>query len=163
MYQSTKISHQDKKEFYRLLSLQLQGLIEGENDPIANLANSAALLFDQLPHINWAGYYLVKDHMLLLGPFGGKPACVRIPFGRGVCGRVAETKRPFVVFDVHQFPGHIACDAASRSEIVIPLLYQDKLLGVLDVDSPITGRFDALDEEGLGEFAQILINGTNWE
>ncbi|WP_110927235.1 GAF domain-containing protein [Bacillus massiliglaciei] len=145
-----------KKEKYSLVHKQLSALIEGEPNRIANLSNAAALLNQFLDEINWAGFYLTEENELVLGPFQGLPACVRIPFGKGVCGTAAEERKTLRVEDVHQFPGHIACDAASRSEIVIPLIKEGAVIGVLDIDSPITGRFDEEDEKGLTEFAEIL-------
>ena len=153
----------DKGECYRLLGGQLSALMEGERDALANLANAAALIYQALPDLNWAGFYLYKQGMLVLGPFQGMPACVRIPLGRGVCGTAALERRTQVVPDVHAFPGHIACDAASRSEIVAPLLDGDRLLGVLDVDSPLPGRFDEGDREGLEALARRLTAGCDWD
>lgn len=152
----------DKGECYRLLGGQLSALMEGERDALANLANAAALIYHALPDLNWAGFYLYKQGMLVLGPFQGMPACVRIPLGRGVCGTAALERRTQVVPDVHAFPGHIACDAASRSEIVAPLVDGERLLGVVDVDSPLPGRFDEGDREGLEALARLLIAGCDW-
>jgi len=152
----------DKKEMYQLLEAQLLALMEGERDPLPNLANMSALIFQALPNLNWAGFYLMKDGGLLLGPFQGKPACIRIPVGRGVCGTAAKTLATQLVYDVHQFPGHIACDAASQSEIVIPLIREGALLGVLDIDSPLIGRFDQEDQEGLEQLCGRLILGCDW-
>jgi L-methionine (R)-S-oxide reductase len=123
----------------------LRAVFEGEPDLIANCANMAALLFQTLPDVNWAGFYLLQGDTLVLGPFQGNVACVRIPLGRGVCGTAAMERRTVVVADVHAFPGHIACDAASRSEIVVPILNGDRLVGVLDIDSPVPGRFSERD------------------
>lgn len=139
----------DKAGDYLRLAQELQALLEGETDLIANAANTAALLFDALPGINWAGFYFLKGGELVVGPFQGKPACVRIPLGKGVCGTAAAERRTLLVPDVHQFPGHIACDAASRSEIVVPLISGSVLLGVLDIDSPQLARFDAADAAGI--------------
>jgi GAF domain-containing protein len=147
----------NKAEGYQELARMLQALLEGETDLVANAANTAALLFHGLPELNWAGFYLMNGGELVLGPFQGKPACVRIAIGRGVCGTAAATRRTVRVQDVHAFPGHIACDAASNSEIVVPLEREGRLLGVLDLDSPITGRFDAQDQEGLERLAQIFL------
>ena len=147
----------DKTEAYRDLAQQLTALIGDERDAIANAANTSALLFDLLPGLNWAGFYLLKDGELVLGPFQGKPACIRIPLGRGVCGTAAATRESQVVADVHAFPGHIACDAASRSELVVPLLKGDTLLGVLDLDSPLPGRFDDADRAGIEAVAAIWV------
>ena len=147
----------DKTEAYRDLAQQLTALIGDERDAIANAANTSALLFDLLPDLNWAGFYLLKDGELVLGPFQGKPACIRIPLGRGVCGTAAATRVSQVVADVHAFPGHIACDAASRSELVVPLLKGETLLGVLDLDSPVPGRFDEADRAGIEAVAAIWV------
>lgn len=149
--------YQGKKEKnYELVQKQLFALIEDEPNQIANFSNAAALLNQFLVEINWVGFYLLEEDQLVLGPFQGLPACVRIPMGKGVCGTSAATKKTLRVDDVHQFPGHIACDAASRSEIVIPLMKEGKLIGVLDIDSPITNRFDQVDQQGLEKFADIL-------
>lgn len=157
----------DKAAGYRELDAQLAALLAGEHDLIANTANTAALLYGALPELNWAGFYLLRPsadarhdggaQALVLGPFQGKPACVRIALGRGVCGTAAAERRTQLVPDVHAFPGHIACDAASNSEIVVPLLRGDSLIGVLDLDSPRLGRFDAVDQAGLERVAATLI------
>lgn len=141
---------------YRMLSKQLAALLEGETDAIANLSNASALLNQSLHTINWCGFYLYKNDELLLGPFQGLPACVHIALGRGVCGTAAQELKTYRVEDVHAFPGHIACDAASNSEIVIPIIVNDKLYGVLDIDSPIKNRFSADDQEGLELFVTTL-------
>ncbi|SFI49539.1 GAF domain-containing protein [Planctomicrobium piriforme] len=151
----------DKAEFYAQLQADLAALLADERDFLANMANSAALLFHSLQEINWAGFYLLKGGELVLGPFQGKPACVRIGLGRGVCGTAASSRQTVVVPDVHAFPGHIACDAASRSEIVVPLLKGDDLIGVLDIDSPIAGRFDETDAAGLEAVARTLLEASN--
>jgi GAF domain-containing protein len=145
---------------YEQLAVELRALLGEERDPIANTANFAALLFHALPEVNWVGFYFLKDGELVLGPFQGRPACIRIALGRGVCGTAAATRRTQVVRDVHAFPGHIACDARSRSEIVVPLLRDDTLLGVLDLDSPELGRFSEDDRRGLEELARILLERT---
>lgn len=142
---------------YRELDRVLAALLSGETDTIANLANAAALIFAQLPDLNWAGFYLARGGELVLGPFQGKPACVRIPVGRGVCGTAAGLRRSVIVADVHAFPGHIACDGASNAEIVVPLLRGQDLLGVLDLDSPTPGRFDDVDREGLERVAATIV------
>ena len=147
----------DKVALYRQLADQLQSLVSQERDVIANSANCAALLFGALPDINWAGFYFTRGADLVLGPFQGKPACVRIGPGRGVCGAAAGQRRTLVVPDVHEFPGHIACDSASNSEIVVPLLDGERLIGVLDIDSPLIGRFDSDDASGLERIAAILL------
>ena len=142
---------------YEMVIKQLLALIEDESDQIANLSNASALLNQFLDDINWVGFYLAKEGELVLGPFQGLPACVRIPFGKGVCGTSASERKLMRVEDVHEFPGHIACDAASRSEIVIPLIKDDNLIGVLDIDSPSVGRFTELDETMLVKFSEALI------
>ncbi|HGY9591920.1 GAF domain-containing protein [Vibrio sp. Y29_XK_CS5] len=139
-------------EQYQRLTKQVVALIESEKDYIANLANISSLLFMELEDLNWAGFYLTKGDELVLGPFQGKPACVRIPMGRGVCGTAAQTNSVQRVYDVHAFEGHIACDAASNSEIVIPFTINGEVAGVLDIDSPNIGRFNEIDEEGLTHF-----------
>ncbi|MEK4627624.1 GAF domain-containing protein [Solibacillus sp. FSL R7-0682] len=144
-------------EQYQLVSKQLDALLDGEKDMIANLSNASALLNQFLDQINWVGFYLMKDGELVLGPFQGLPACVRIPVGRGVCGSAVEQQHTLVVDDVHAFPGHIACDAASKSEIVIPLIKNNAVIGVLDIDSPIVSRFTAEDQKGLELFVHTLL------
>lgn len=141
---------------YKELNQKLRGLIEGVPHRIANLANASALLFDSLDDINWAGFYLLEGGRLVLGPFQGKPACIEIPIGRGVCGTAAEQKRTQLVPNVHLFEGHIACDGASNSEIVIPLFSNGQVEGVLDIDSPVFERFSEEDKAGLEEFADII-------
>ena len=141
----------------------LAALIEGEPDALANLSNAAALLFYSLGEVNWAGFYLQKEGQLILGPFQGKPACIRIPLGKGVCGTAAKDKKTLVVPDVHLFPGHIACDGASASEIVVPLLRDGRLLGVLDIDSPVKARFTDADRATLEECAGILSERIDWD
>jgi GAF domain-containing protein len=140
----------------------LVSLIRDETDALANLANSAALLYHSLENVNWAGFYLYKEGQLILGPFQGKPACIRIPLGKGVCGTAAQSRKTLVVPDVHLFPGHIACDGASASEIVVPIVKGDRLYGVLDVDSPIVSRFGDADQTALEEFAEILSGEIRW-
>lgn len=149
----------EKEAFYAALQRQLVSLLEEETREITILANASALLFQMLEQVNWAGFYYYdkEKNELYLGPFQGKPACMRIPYGTGVCGTCAKTRVIQRVADVGQFPGHIACDAASRSEIVLPLLKKDTLLGVLDIDSMIPDRFDETDEEGLSGFVQTLL------
>ncbi|MET0658973.1 MAG: GAF domain-containing protein [Steroidobacteraceae bacterium] len=142
---------------YQSLNEQLRTLIGGERDWIANLANAAALLYHSLPDINWAGFYLLQEGELVLGPFQGKPACVRIAMGRGVCGTAAERGTSIVVANVHEFAGHIACDSASNAEIVVPMLQNGELLGVLDVDSPTLARFDEADRVGLEAIVRTLV------
>ena len=147
---------ENKNAFYKRLTQQAIALIDGEPDVIANISNISALLYMELEDINWAGFYLLKDEQLVLGPFQGKPACVRIPVGRGVCGSAIAENRVLRVGDVHQFEGHIACDAVSNSEIVIPLTVKGELFGVLDIDSPTVSRFDQNDEDGLVSFVEEL-------
>jgi GAF domain-containing protein len=147
----------DKKRLYTGVAEQARALVGGETDLIANAANLSALLFHALPDINWAGFYLLKDGELVVGPFQGQPACIRIPMGQGVCGTVAARRESLVVADVNEFDGHIFCDSASRSEIVVPLVRDDRLLGVLDIDSPKLHRFDADDQAGLEEIAARLL------
>ena len=148
---------------YTLLNERLRALIEGVPHPIANLANAAALLRETLPDINWAGFYLAEGELLVLGPFQGKPACIEIPWGRGVCGTAAAEDRTQLVPDVHLFPGHIACDGASESEIVVPLRRDGRVVGVLDIDSPRKGRFTEADRAGLEAFARIVETGLGTE
>ena len=146
-----------KPETYDLLAQQAEALFHGERDRIANAANLASLIWHSLPDLNWAGFYLYDGRELVLGPFMGKPACVRIALGKGVCGTAAASGETQVVRDVHAFPGHIACDAASNSEIVVPLLHNGQLLGVLDLDSPVTARFDEQDRAGLERVASLWV------
>jgi GAF domain-containing protein len=151
-----------KSDAYRELKDQLAGLFAGERNGLANTANMAALIYQVLPDLNWAGFYFLQGGELMLGPFQGKVACVRIALGRGVCGTAAQRRETLVVADVHAFPGHIACDAASRSEIVIPLLRNGRLLGVLDIDSPEPGRFDQEDSVGLRAAADLLLQSSEF-
>lgn len=151
-----KIEAADKAELWRQLNDAADALIADEPDPIANMANVAALLFEALPELNWAGFYRNIRGELVLGPFQGRAACIRIPFGKGVCGAAAATLKPQRVDDVHAFPGHIACDAASRSELVVPVLADGALVAVIDLDSPRVARFDAADEAGCLDLAQRL-------
>ena len=145
------------------INQQLKGLIADETDWLANFSNASALLFNELEKVNWAGFYLMKDGELVLGPFQGLPACIRIKVGNGVCGSAVRDEKTYVVKDVHQFEGHIACDAASESEIVVPIYNQDKIIGVLDIDSPVKARFDQNDKKYLEKFVDILINGSNYD
>src|SRR5215217_8200876 len=146
-----------KSQLYASLVVQLLSLLKGEHDLIANAANFSALLFNSLPNVNWAGFYFLQGDELVLGPFQGNPACVRIPMGQGVCGVAAQQCETIIVPNVHEFPGHIACDVASNSEIVVPLFDGERLLGVLDLDSPTIGRFDDQDAEGLNELATVFV------
>jgi len=149
----------DKIALYANLSSEIDALLAGERDVTANLANAAAAIYHALPNLNWAGFYLTKgpDADLVLGPFQGKPACVRIPVGKGVCGAAAKQRRSVLVADVHAFPGHIACDSASQSELVVPLVRGETLIGVLDLDSPRLARFDAQDQAGCEALVAIIL------
>ena len=157
MFSGTAPISTNKPELYQELRSQLTSLLEGEPDAIANAANTAALLYHSMPDVNWVGFYFLKGGDLVLGPFQGKPACVRIPLGKGVCGTAAERRESIVVPDVIAFPGHIACDAASRSELVVPLVKHGALWGVLDLDSPMLGRFDQADCAGCESLARIYM------
>jgi L-methionine (R)-S-oxide reductase len=156
-YTGKRYDFHDKPADYARLHQELAALLAGERDLIANAANTCALIFDALPDLNWAGFYFLKGGELVVGPFQGKPACVRIALGRGVCGTAAVRRRTLLVPDVHEFPGHIPCDTASRSEIVVPLIAADQLLGVLDIDSPRPGRFDEADARGLESLAGLFM------
>ena len=146
----------DKKQLYALVNMQLKGLIDQIPHKIANLANASALLGQALQDINWGGFYLLEDNQLILGPFQGKPACIEISVGNGVCGTAVLKDEIMLVKNVHEFPGHIACDSASNSEIVLPIHANGKIVGVLDIDSPLLARFDEDDKNGLFEFVKIL-------
>jgi L-methionine (R)-S-oxide reductase len=156
-------AHLPKAAAYREVQQQLTALLAGERNGMANAANMSALLYDALPQLNWAGFYLLQGGELVLGPFQGKVACVRIALGRGVCGAAAERRETLIVADVHAFPGHIACDAASRSEIVVPMMKDGRLLGVLDIDSPQLARFDQEDGVGLNAAVALLVQGSDWD
>ena len=147
----------DKPALYDELAGELDGLLTGELDPVANAANAAAAIYHALPAVNWVGFYFLRDGELVLGPFQGRPACVRIPLGSGVCGTAAAERRSVLVPDVEAFPGHIACDTASRSELVVPLIAGAALLGVLDLDSPALARFDAADQAGCELLASVVV------
>ena len=151
-----RIAAADKATLWRELNQAAGGLTDGEPDAVANMANVAALLWETLPDLNWAGFYRNVGGELVLGPFQGRAACIRIPFGKGVCGAAAATLEPQCIEDVHAFPGHIACDAASASELVVPVVHEGELLGVIDLDSPLKARFDAADVEGCLELARLL-------
>ncbi|WP_417662237.1 GAF domain-containing protein [Pseudomonas sp.] len=148
-------------EDYPMLVAQLESLLADERDFIANAAQFSAFLFQQIPDLNWAGFYLARDNELVLGPFQGKVACVRIPFGRGVCGAAAQTQQTQRIEDVHAFAGHIACDSASNSELVVPLLKAGRLIGVLDLDSPKEGRFTAEDQVGVEQMVEVFLRLTD--
>ena len=149
---------ESKPDAYRDLAMQLKALLAGETDRIANAANMAALIYHGLPDLNWAGFYVRRGQELVLGPFQGKPACVRIPLGKGVCGTAALRGATVLVPDVHNFPGHIACDPASRSELVVPLIEAGEVSGVLDLDSPLAGRFDEVDQAGCEQLAALFVD-----
>jgi GAF domain-containing protein len=151
-----RIAAADKATMYRDLASALEGLVSGEPDPVANMANAAALIWETLPDLNWAGFYRNVGGELVLGPFQGRPACIRIKFGEGVCGAAAATLRVQRVEDVNAFPGHIACDSASASELVVPIVRGGELIGVLDLDSPKVGRFTDEDEAGVAKLGEIL-------
>ena len=151
-----KIDADDKATMYRDLASALEGLVSGETDTIANMANASGLIFETLPDVNWVGFYRNVGDELVLGPFQGRPACIRMTFDQGVCGAAAKTRQVQRVEDVHQFSGHIACDSASNSEIVVPLIRDGELIGVLDIDSPKFGRFTEEDEAGVVKLAEIL-------
>lgn len=148
---------------YRLLKEQMDALTGTQSRPVPNLANASALLWQILPDLNWAGFYLMEDGALYLGPFQGKTACIRIPLGQGVCGTAAQKDQVLRVYDVYEFEGHIACDSASNSEIVLPIHDGDDVIGVLDIDSPLVGRFSEEDEEGLKEIVRVLEKNCIWK
>ena len=156
--QTDEVINSNKVQFYQQICRQLQELLGNESDFVANAANTSAMLAQVLPDVNWVGFYLAQGEELVLGPFQGKPACVRIPFGKGVCGKAAETGETVIVPDVSKFSGHIACDPASRSEIVVPLLNWNRTLGVLDIDSASLNRFDEDDREGLESIASVFLS-----
>ena len=156
-HESARYTFTDKAADYAALANELHSLLADERDLIANAANATSLIYHALPHLNWCGVYFHKGGELVVGPFQGRPACVRIAFGKGVCGTAAAQRKTIVVPDVHEFPGHIACDAASRSEIVIPLIVGDELFGVLDLDSPKLARFDEADRRGLEDLATVFV------
>jgi L-methionine (R)-S-oxide reductase len=160
MFQAAPSQAADKAGLYDELAQQLDGLLTGEEDFIANAANMAALLFHTLPDLNWAGFYLMKHGELVVGPFQGKPACVRIAVGKGVCGTAVARRESVLVEDVEAFPGHIACDSASRSELVVPLIRNGDVIGVLDLDAPIPARFDAVDQAGCEKLVGIFLAHT---
>ena len=162
MFEAKAIKLGDKTELYRELAQQLDGLLSGERDAIANAANTAALLFTTLPDLNWAGFYFLRSpNELVLGPFQGNPACVRIAVGRGVCGTAVQQRRSMLVEDVHAFADHIACDAASRSELVVPLMRGDRILCVIDLDSPLPARVDRDDQRGIEAIAEIYVKASD--
>lgn len=162
-FQISKLEVESKAEMYSGLAAQLRSLIDGEHDFIANSANVSSLLYHSLPDLNWAGFYFLKDGELVLGPFQGKPACVRIAMGKGVCGTAAEQRQTILVDNVQEFPGHIACDSESNSEVVVPLIKDHQLIGVLDLDSPLVGRFDKADARGLNELVSLFMESLPGE
>lgn len=161
MFEAVAITAAEPQELYRELAGQAEGLLAGERDWIANAANLSALIFASLPDLNWAGFYFLKGDTLVLGPFQGKPACVRIAVGRGVCGAAIRQRQTLRVDDVNEFPDHIACDSASRSELVVPLIKNDAALGVLDLDSPKPRRFGAADQSGMERLADIFLAASD--
>lgn len=161
MFATAPATHESKSDLYCELLAQARGLFEGERDATANSANLAALIFHSLPELNWAGFYWMKSGGLVLGAFQGKPACVRIGLGKGVCGTAARERRTLVVADVHRFPGHIACDSASSSELVVPIVREGEVIGVLDLDSPKPGRFDEADARGLETLVRLFLDSTD--
>lgn len=161
MFHAAPISAADPEIFHDELARQLEGLLAGERDPIANAANMAALIFNTVPRLNWAGFYFLRGDTLVLGPFQGRPACVRIALGKGVCGAAAESRKTQRVEDVNAFPGHIACDSASRSELVVPLMRDAMVFGVLDLDSPEPARFEAVDQAGMERLAAIYVAASD--
>ena len=161
MFQAKAIGTDSKPALYRDLTEQLEGLLHGESDIIANAANTASLIFTTLPELNWAGFYFLRQpDELVLGPFQGKPACVRIAVGRGVCGTAVKERRTMLIEDVHAFADHIACDSASRSELVVPLFRGQDIIGVLDLDAPIPARFDKEDQRGIEAMAAIFMKAS---
>jgi L-methionine (R)-S-oxide reductase len=162
MQDNSKISSEDRDKFYKIMLVRLEGLLSSESDWLANVSNAAALLYANLQDINWSGFYFMKQDELVLGPFQGKTACTRIKPGKGVCGTAAAEMKTQLVHDVHLFPGHIACDSASNSEVVVPLIKDGVLYGVLDIDSPIKNRFDELDAKYLQLFVDKLNKYIDW-
>lgn len=162
MFDHSQIQGLSKDEFYENILLRVKGITEGERDMIANLANVASVLFNNMEKVNWAGFYLFKEDQLVLGPFHGNPACIRIPMGRGVCGVAASEGKTQLVRDVHHFPGHIACDGATNSEVVIPIFADGKLQGVLDIDSPVKERFDEIDQQWLEKIVAHVEVSCQW-
>lgn len=163
MLNNSKIAAETKEKFYKMLIYRIESYISAERDVLANLCNVAALMYDNLEDINWAGFYLMKDGELVLGPFGGKAACTRIKIGKGVCGSAARDRRTYIVPNVHEFEGHIACDSASNSEIVVPIIKDDVLYGVLDIDSPKFNRFDDIDKINLEKLVEKLNKYLDWK
>lgn len=163
MKQIEKAAFDTKEKLYKYMNIKLVGLIGDEPDWLANLSNSAALIWLLIEDINWAGFYLMKNGKLVLGPFQGKPACINIELGKGVCGTAAQEKNTQLVKDVHDFPGHIACDSASASEVVVPIIVDGEVIGVLDIDSPNINRFDEEDKAGFERIVSTLVKYVDWE
>jgi len=163
MFHIDELQNLATDELYEALYEFAQGLMSGERNRIANLANISSLLFHTLTHVNWVGFYLLHHDELILGPFQGKPACIRIPIGKGVCGTAVAQRATQLVKNVHSFPGHIACDGDTNSELVIPLIHDGKVYGVLDLDSPVLERFDEDDQQGLEKIVELLIQHCDWE
>lgn len=162
MKEVKKINFETKEQVYKYMNIKLTGLLGSEDDWLANLANASALIWLLIEDINWAGFYIYRNGKLVLGPFQGKPACVNIEIGNGVCGTAAESRQTQLVKNVHDFPGHIACDGASNSEIVVPIIHNDELIGVLDIDSPHLNRFDEDDQKGFEKFVATLNKYMHW-
>lgn len=162
MFDIESLKNLEQKDFYEAIILFARGLIEGEEDVIANLANLSSLLYQTMVDVNWAGFYFIRDEELVLGPFQGNPACIRIQIGSGVCGNAVSKNSTQLVKNVHQYPGHIACDGATNSEIVIPIHYNDKIVGVLDIDSPILNRFNEEDQKNLEALVKMIEEGCDW-
>lgn len=163
MLNNAKITAENKEMFYKMLLYRIESWVSAEKDVLANLCNTAALLYDNLEDINWAGFYIMKNGELVLGPFGGKAACTRIKIGKGVCGTTAKDRKTYIVPNVHEFEGHIACDSASNSEIVVPIIKDDVLYGVLDIDSPKFNRFDEVDKLYLEKLVEKLNKYIDWK
>ena len=163
MKQIEKAAFDTKDKLYKYMNIKLVGLIGDEPDWLANLSNAAALIWLLIEDINWAGFYLMKNGKLVLGPFQGKPACINIELGKGVCGKAAQDKNTQLVKDIHDFPGHIACDSASASEIVVPIIVEGEVIGVLDIDSPNINRFDEEDKAGFERIVATLVKYVDWE
>lgn len=158
-----KVTFDTKEKLYKFMNIKLVGLIGDEPDWLANLSNASALIWLFIEDINWAGFYFMKNGKLVLGPFQGKPACINIELGKGVCGTAAVERKTQLVKNVHDFPGHIACDSASQSEVVVPIIVNDELIGVLDIDSPMLNRFDEEDRAGFERFTETLVKYIDWE
>lgn len=163
MFDIESLKNLDRKDFYESILLFAKGLMDGEKDTIANLANISSLLYQTMENINWAGFYLLREDELVLGPFQGNPACIRIQIGSGVCGNAVSQNVTQLVKDVHQYPGHIACDGATNSEIVIPIHNKGQIVGVLDIDSPMLGRFKDVDRENLEKLVELIEGACNWD